>query len=131
ARAAWEGPLTDRPEYHVRVEAAAYRGRPTSLFVLGPGSRPTRMAPEPRTTSAAVLNAFVALVVAALTIAALLIARYNLRAQRADRRSAARLAFAVIGGYFVAWAIGGRHLPDVQLEINNVIRLARVLPFAG
>ncbi len=130
-RAAWDGPLADRPEYRVRVEAAAYRGRPTSMLVLGPWSRPTRMAPEPRTMSAAVLNAFVSIVIAALTIAALLIARYNLRAQRADRRSAARLAFAVIGGYFVAWAIGGHHVPDVQLEIYNFTRIAGVVLFAG
>ena len=35
-RAAWEGPLPDRPEYRVRVEAAAYRGRPVSMFVARP-----------------------------------------------------------------------------------------------
>ena len=39
-RAAWEGPLPDRPEYRIRIEAAAYRGRPVSLLMVGPGLAP-------------------------------------------------------------------------------------------
>ena len=37
--------------------------------------------------------------IVALVIAALLIARYNVRAKRADRRGAARLALFVMTGY--------------------------------
>ncbi|MGE5245338.1 MAG: serine/threonine-protein kinase, partial [Betaproteobacteria bacterium] len=34
ARQAWEGPLADRPDIQVRVEAAAYKGRPSSFSVV-------------------------------------------------------------------------------------------------
>jgi hypothetical protein len=121
-RAAWEGPLTDRPDIRVRVEAAAYRGRPTSMFVLGPWSRPTRMAPIERTTSQTLFSAFASIVLVVLMIAALLIARRNLRAQRADRRGAARIAAVVVIGYAATWALGAHHVPDLQLEIQSFTR---------
>jgi serine/threonine-protein kinase len=121
-RAAWEGPLHDHPEYRVRVEAAAFRGRPVSMFVLGPWARPTRMAPVPRSTAQIVLAAFVAIVVVALVLAALLIARYNLRAQRADRRGAARLAVFVMIGYASLWVISGHHVADVAQEVGIFTR---------
>ncbi len=131
-RAAWEGPLTDHPEYRMRVEAAAYRGRPTSMFVLGPWTRPTRMAPLTRSTSQVVLSGFVSLLIVALLIAALLIARYNLRAQRADYRVAARLAILVMVGYAAMWVISAHHVADVQLEINSFSRFfGSVLMSAG
>ena len=41
-RAAWEGPHPERPGLTMRVEAAAYRGRPVSFRWLGPWSRPDR-----------------------------------------------------------------------------------------
>jgi eukaryotic-like serine/threonine-protein kinase len=121
-RAAWEGPLTDHPEYRVRVEAAAYRGRPTSLFVLGPWARPTRMAPVTRTTAQTLLSGFVSLAVVALAIAALLIARWNVRAKRADTRGAGRLSLFLLTGYTVCWVIAAHHVPDVNTEMNFFIR---------
>jgi hypothetical protein len=121
-RAAWEGPLHDHPEYRVRVEAAGFRGRPVSMFVLGPWARPTRMAPLPRSTAQILLNAFVALVLIGLVLAALLIARYNMRAQRADRRGAARLAAFVMIGYASLWVISGHHVADVGQEVSMFTR---------
>ena len=35
-RAAWEGPLPGRPEIRARVEAAAYRGRPSAIASARP-----------------------------------------------------------------------------------------------
>ena len=121
-RAAWEGPMPDHPEYRLRVEAAAFRGHPTSMFVLGPWSRPTRMAPVPRTTTQVALNSLVVLIAVALVAAALLIARRNIRANRADRRGAARLATFVMAAYAVSWVIAAHHVPDVGIEVNGFIR---------
>ena len=92
------------------------------MFVLGPWARPTRMAPVPRSTAQIVLAAFVAIVVVALVLAALLIARYNLRAQRADRRGAARLAVFVMIGYASLWVISGHHVADVAQEVSMFTR---------
>jgi serine/threonine-protein kinase len=94
-RVAWEGPLTGRPDITVRVEGAAFRGLPVSFAVVGPWTRPTRMQPIPRTTSQRVgiaLNiGFGFLVI----LGGALLARHNVRANRADLRGAARLGIAV------------------------------------
>jgi hypothetical protein len=121
-RAAWEGPLTGRPEYRVRVEAAAFRGRPVSMLVVGPWLRPLRMQAESRTTPQIVLSTMVALLLVTLIVAALLIARHNLRVQRADRRGASRLASFVMLGYTATWVIAAHHVPDVNAEIDSFAR---------
>jgi serine/threonine-protein kinase len=43
ARAAWEGTCTERKDLVVRVEAAAYRGRPVWFEVMTPWTKPERM----------------------------------------------------------------------------------------
>jgi hypothetical protein len=121
-RAAWEGPLTGHPDYNVRVEAAAYRGRPTSMLLLGPWSRPTRMAPLTRSKARIVLSGFVSILIVSLTVAALLLARYNARSGRADRRAAARLALFVMVGYAVMFLVTAHHLADVEAETNLFTR---------
>jgi hypothetical protein len=97
-RAAWEGPLTGRPEITARVEAAAYRGRPTAMFLLGPWSVPTGMTPASRSLSQTILSGVITLLLIGLTLAALLLARHNVRAKRADRLGAARPATFVLVG---------------------------------
>ena len=119
---AWEGPLPEHPEFTVRVEAASYRGRPVSFQVIGPWSRPSRMVPLERTMSQTVLNALFIIVMVALVIGALLLARHNVKANRADLRGASRLAAFVLIGYTVAWVIGAHHLPNSNLELNSFMK---------
>jgi predicted Ser/Thr protein kinase len=121
-RAAWEGPLTGRPEITARVEAAAYRGRPTAMFLLGPWSVPTRMAPAARSLSQTILSGMISMLLIALTLAALLLARHNVRANRADRRGAARLAMVVMVGSAAMFLITAHHLPDVSSETDLFLR---------
>jgi len=121
-RAAWEGPLTGRPEIVARVEAAAYRGRPTSMFLLGPWSVPTRMAPASRSLAQTILSGAISLLLIGLTLAALLLARHNVRANRADRRGAGRLALVVLVGSTLMFLLTAHHLPDVSSETELFLR---------
>ena len=43
ARAAWTGALAERPDIPMRIEAAAYRGKPVYFELIGPWTRPDRM----------------------------------------------------------------------------------------
>jgi hypothetical protein len=45
ARAAWTGSLAERPNIAMRIEAAAYRGKPVYFELIGPWTRPERMQP--------------------------------------------------------------------------------------
>jgi serine/threonine-protein kinase len=121
-RAAWEGPLVDHPEYRVRLEAAGYRGRPVSMLIVGPWSRPTRMEAAPRTTAQSILATFIAAIIVVLVVAAVLLARHNLRAKRADARGAARLALFIMCGYAVTWALSAHHVADINVEIGTFAR---------
>jgi len=122
ARAAWEGPLPDRPEQRVRIEAAAYRGRPVSLLIIGPWSRPSRMQALALSSAQTALISVATLLIIALVAAAMLLARYNVRARRADVRGAWRLAVFVMAGSAAIWVLAAHHVPDINQEMNSFFR---------
>ena len=131
-RAAWEGSYPLRPEIPLRIEAAAYRGRPVSFLLVAPWTRPERMQPYvPTATQKAGQVVFVTLLVLLIGGGALL-ARHNLRAGRGDRRGAFRLAavIAVLG--LGEWLLSAHHVADQNGELSLVRRGAgAVLLFAS
>jgi hypothetical protein len=122
-RAAWEGPLPDRPDTSVRVEAAAYRGRIDSFYLIGPWSRASRMTPLPQDALAAALGAVSTLFWLTGFLAAAALARRNVRVNRADRRTAARLAVGYILLQVGGWIVGGHHVTTITLESNNFVKM--------
>jgi hypothetical protein len=127
-RAAWEGPLADRPDVRVRVEAAAYRGRIVSFYLIGPWSRASRMTPLPQTALDTALATFAQLFWVTFLLGAAALARRHLRLNRADRRTAARLALGYMALAAIGWVVGGHHVSDVRLESGS---LAKMLAFAA
>jgi len=57
-----------------------------------------------------------------LMIGAVLLARYNIKARRADQRGAGRIALFIVVGYALVWFIATHHVPDVNLEMNAFVR---------
>ena len=112
ARAAWTGTLAERPEFPMRIEAAAYRGKPVYFGLIGPWTRPERMQPYHSTTVERVgLVIFIVVLLSLLVVGALL-ARRNLRLGRGDRRGASRLAAFVFAAWGVGWFFGAHHVPN-------------------
>jgi hypothetical protein len=110
ARAAWTGALAERPEIPVRIEAAAYRGKPVFFQLIGPMSRPER-AQEYKPTAAERATQVVGIVFALLLLTgSAILARRNLRLGRGDRRGALRLAALVFAAEAVAWPLGAHHV---------------------
>ena len=128
-RAAWKGPLTGNPDVEVRVEAAAYRGKPVFFQVIGPWTRPSLMDPEPVTTGDRVMLGLIVTVLVVLITAAMVLARRNLRAGRADRRGAARLAAYIGIAGAAAWLLGAHHVSSLDSEVDVLIRRAGLLTF--
>ena len=122
-RAAWLGNLYGG-DIPVRVEAAAYRGRPVSFQIVGPWSRPTRMEPRSASRIDALLNATAVAVVCTLFVGAMVLARTHLRENRADRRGAARLIVYVLIGGFVDWLVSNHHVSDIATEFGSLYRTA-------
>ena len=110
ARAAWTGVLASGPPNPVRVEAAAWRGKPIYFQIVGPWTRPKRMQTF---MSNANMKAFAVVVLAIgglLLVAAGLLARNNTRRGRGDRRGAMRLAAFTAGVFMLIWVFDGSHV---------------------
>jgi serine/threonine-protein kinase len=115
SRAAWTGILTEAGNTPVRIEAAAYRGRPVQFERVIPSdshwSEETFTEPE-GTEAGMVVGAIVLTVFLAVLAGAVFLALRNLRLGRGDRRGATRLAAFVFVIRMAAWLIGGHHVAD-------------------
>ena len=118
-RLAWEGPMPQRPEVQLRVEAASYGGRPASFKVVGPWTEPSRMGEAPPSLSQRTVAVLGSLLVLLLILGAGLLVRANLKAGRADRRGANRIVLFLLAVWTVAWALGARHSFQVDQEMNR------------
>jgi hypothetical protein len=119
-RKAWVGPLPGKPDIELRVEAAAYRGRPSFFQVVGPWTRRPRMVVDQEgRTGANVIRLGLFLIVLALFAGGLGLARYNLRSGRGDRKGATRISLFVLCTMTAAWAIGARHSLDPLTELGR------------
>ncbi len=122
-RVAWEGGLSDVPGHTVRVEAAAFGGRPVYFVTTGPWTRSARAAPPPRALFTTITSVLEALIMPALMLAGAVLARRNVRLERGDRRGAFRAAAAVFLLFVASWVFKPHVLPpgeDVDRFFNAV-----------
>jgi hypothetical protein len=110
ARAAWTGSFSGGPSTPVRVEAAAWRGKPIYFQIIGPWTRPQRMQSFQFDTRMKALTIIGCGLAVLLLTAAVLLARHNTRRNRGDRRGAARLAGFTASIYMLIWGFGGSHV---------------------
>jgi serine/threonine-protein kinase len=102
-QAAWSGTLPDCPDVPVRVEAAAYRGRPVYFQVLPVRPDLVRSYQPPPSAAGPLGPMFWGLPVIVV------LAIRNLRRGRGDLLGAARLGLAMVTVMTGAWLVGGRH----------------------
>ena len=114
ARAAWTGSLAERPDIPMRIEAAAYRGKPVYFELIGPWTRPERMQPHQPTAGQRAFLVILMVSMLSMLVVGALLARRNLRLGRGDRRGAFRLAAFVFGAWAVAWFFGAHHVPNIN-----------------
>jgi len=116
-RAAWEGKLSADSDVLFRIEAAAYKGKPSSFEIVGPWSRSGRSAPPALSVFDRIVNGISSLVIPGLIVVSVVFARKNLRLGRGDRRSALRAAGIVFVSSLVSWLLGAAHFADVGREV--------------
>ncbi len=101
-RKAWEGKHVDHPEIPVRIEAAAFHGRPVYFNVVFPWYRPTRQVGGRPTASTNIINILMAIGVFSVLLTGLIVARYNLKAGRGDIKGASKLAVFIFSAMTLA-----------------------------
>ncbi len=130
-RAAWTGVLPNHPDIPMRIEAAAYRGKPTYFELIGPWTRPERMQPFQRTAAQLAAQAIALGLLLAVLVTATMLGRRNLRMGRSDRRGAARLASFAFGAQAVSWLIGASHVAELQELASFLTFLSLALAVSG
>jgi serine/threonine-protein kinase len=119
-RMAWTGvwPGTTRP---MRVEAAAFQGRPVAFGLIGEWTKPDRMISTEKKSAAERFSTFFGtfLAVAGL-VAAVLLARRNYRRGRGDREGALRLGI-VMFLLEMALFLCRSHFPSIGQTIGLTI----------
>ena len=130
-RAAWTGTFPELPGVPIRIEAAAYRGKPIAFRVVWPWTRPTREREFEWTRGEQVSNMVLVVLFIAIIVCSVLAARRNVRLNRGDRRGAFRFAVFVFAGMLAEWAIRGTHVGDYG-ELRILIEIiAEALFVAG
>jgi serine/threonine-protein kinase len=130
ARAAWTGTRASAPDAPLRLEAAAWRGSIVFARVIGPWARPERQQAAARSAGQTANDVIAIGILLLVGIGAALLARHNLRLDRADRRGAARLgAFSAVLAA-IGWALQADHVAGTA-EVAIVILGAGVALFSG
>ncbi len=112
ARAAWTGSLAERPDIPMRIEAAAYRGKPVYFELIGPWTRAERMQMSQQTAGKRASLVISIVFVLLVLVGSAMLARRNLHLGRGDRGGAFRLAAFVFAAWTVAWLCGTHHIPS-------------------
>ena len=123
-KAAWQGVYPGEPEVEVRIEAAAYHGRPVWFEVLPPWAQPRRMRELGEQTSRTpIAGAAIWLLALAMPLGGIVLARYNLRMGRGDQKGAFRVALFVFAAYSLARLIRADHVAVPGEELWILIRV--------
>ena len=136
-RAAWTGVLPDFPDTAVRIEAAAWQGKPVFWRMIVPSWDNFTTANIP---SGQIQPGWGNKFIDIITIILILIiftgpvffAWRNLRMGRGDRRGATRLACFILILYVTGWVFGEHHIASIRGEVEmSSISVAHWLLRAG
>jgi serine/threonine-protein kinase len=122
ARAAWEGTWPGHPELPLRVEAAAYRGKPVYFDLVSSWTEPDRVQGEQTSPWGSIQTAIVLAVLCSIAMLGIMMARSNIRSGRADRRGAERLALLAFLSMWGGGILFAHHSP--QLSEFDVLLIA-------
>jgi serine/threonine-protein kinase len=117
SRAAWEGTLPNQPQVPLRIEAAAYAGKPVFFKIIGPwNGKPPANHFQPGLFSKIFLFVIGAALLAFLVLGVLL-GRRNLRDGSGDRKGGARLALYIFLALMVSWVFRAHHYGSEELNL--------------
>lgn len=121
ARAAWEGPHPRRPEWTLRVEAAAVGSRPVFFTVLFPWQIVQQSGAGEGDWLQSLRDYVQVGVVAVALVLGRWLARSNARAGRADTRGAFIIGAAAMLPLLVDWLLAVDHVPHVGIEWGRFV----------
>jgi serine/threonine-protein kinase len=129
-RAAWTGvwPGTTRP---LRIEAAAYHGKPVFFSLVGDWVKPDRMKSTDNSLGKQMGQILQILLVLSLVTGASFLARRNYRQGRGDRDGAVRLACVMFALELLLWLCEGHFVAGLSTFGGLVIAVSTALFLSG
>jgi len=129
-RAAWTGkwPGTDRA---LRIEAAAFQGKPVFCRLISDWTEPPRMEgkPDSNAQKAAQITGLVVALAGLITM--IYFARRHYRQGRGDRQGSMLLAKVVFALMILLWLLRSHLTPGFQILIPTVLAISTALFLAG
>jgi serine/threonine protein kinase len=129
-RAAWEGSWPTRSEIPLRIEAAAYRGKPIYFDLISPWDRPERMENASGFRQNAIGQWFSLGLLGFILGMGVWIAVRNLKLGRGDIRGSVRLAIFVLIVSLVTWVLVAHHVSSPFEFILFILALSVGLFFS-
>ena len=131
SRAAWEGTWPQNPEIPLKIEAAAYRGKPIYFSLISPWDKPDRMVLGFHTQQNRVSQIFSMILLAVIFSGGLWIAARNIRLGRGDFQGALRLAVFVFSIGLLNWALLAHHSVSTHEYFLFILTVSVSLFFAS
>jgi hypothetical protein len=121
-RAAWTGVLPDRPDVPIRIEAAAWQGKPISWRLIVPSWENLTISAvySPQTPDLG-FTIIIGILLVVMLAGPAFFARRNLRLGRGDRRGAARLVCFISVCVGIRWIFGEHHVGTLD-EFDLFVR---------
>ena len=129
-RMAWTGtwPETARP---LRVEAAAWHGKPVFFSLIGEWTKPDRMKSPEDSTGKKVSQSIVVVLGFGLFFGAIRVARLNYRQGRGDREGALRLAWVMFALEMLLWLCRGHFVASIEILVLFAVAVSTGLFVSG
>jgi hypothetical protein len=124
ANVSWEGTHVDHAEIPVRIEAAAYQGKPVYFQIVAPWDKPLRQEEPALGARRRAAAAIVVSVILSVIIAAVFLARRNLRQGRSDTKGAFKISIFVFLMGLAGNLLIADHIPDLTKEIPLLLKMA-------
>lgn len=121
SRVAWEGQYSGQPQIPIRIEAAAYRGKPVYFEIIEPWTTPYRAQQETQLVRLRILLLAGGVLALIVLTGAFLLARRNLRLGRGDRKGAFKLALFLFVLELVGWLFGAHHVLSIGGELKGFL----------
>jgi hypothetical protein len=129
-RAAWSGVYPEQPGIPIRIEAAAYRGRPVHFKIVNPWDKPERQEPTGLPLQLRLMLTLILTIIVVVLTGSVILAIRNFRLGRGDRKGALRLAIFVFVATEFTRIFTSHHVPT-SAEISTILNGLQDSVFAG
>ncbi len=131
ANFSWEGNHVDHAEIPVRIEAAAFQGKPVYFHVVAPWDKPARQEETAVTAQVKIAGVLLISLYLGVVVAGVFLARRNLQRGRSDTKGAFKITIFVFLMSLAASLLFADHIPDLAREAPLLTKMAGTALFNG